>query len=487
MSGNTGGYVNDPVTGGPGASILAPGVNCCAVAEARRAALLVDADSYFDTLASAFSRAERSIVIVGWDFDARIRLRPRDGPAGPSLGEFLHSLVARKPQLEIRILVWSLAPVHAPSAPLPLVLGEEWQDHERIHLRLDTHHPIYGAHHQKIVTVDDSLAFVGGMDLTVERWDTPEHAPGNDLRREPDNTPYDAVHDVQLVADGPLARVLGGIAATRWRDATGEALPRAPSVERWPSGLRPDFADIAAGVSRTAPAHAGRPQIEEIAKLNDDLLRSARRTIYIEAQYFTGRRLRRVLEEVLVRPDPPEIIVVSTRVANGLVERFIMGANRERLLRYLRAIDRNERLHAYFPVCDGTGEHRLLIHSKLMIIDDRYLRVGSANLNNRSVGLDTECDVTLEATTEEARKTVLHARDALLAEHLGTDVDAVRSAILREGSLSAAIDSLGHQARSLSPMEVGPGATRSFPGTALLDPERQFPVVARLRRAWQRG
>ncbi len=465
----------------PPAPVLVPGRNCCGVAEARRAAVLVDAEAYYAVLDETLRRAERSIMIIGWDFDARIRLRPQDGPDAPSLGELLRILVESRPHLHVRVLVWSLAIAHAPGAALPLIRGADWQSHERIQLHLDRHHPAYAAHHQKIVIVDDSVAFVGGMDLTVERWDTSDHAPDNDLRLTPDGKRYDPVHDVQMVMDGPVVGHLCGVARARWRDATGEALPTGSAVDRWPDRLQPDFMNATVAVSRTQPAYHGQPAVEETAHLYESLLRAARTTVYIEAQYFTGRRLRRLLKDMLGRPDGPKIVVVCTRVANGLVERFIMGANRERLLRSLKAVDTYHRLHVYYPVAAGTEEPRLLIHSKVMIIDDRFLRIGSSNLNNRSVGLDTECDVTIDAQSADQREAVLRIRDTLLAEHLGVRVPALRAAVARESSLPEAIDRVAHEGRTLRPMEVTRGPTGSFPGTILLDPERPISFLGALR------
>lgn len=462
--------------------VLAPGHNCCAVAEARRAAVLIDAENYFAALDDALRGAERSVMIIGWDFDARIRLRPQDGSHSPTLGDLLRSLVEGRPQLEVRILVWSLAAIHAPGASLPLLLGAEWQKHERIHLHLDAHHPAYASHHQKIAIIDDSLAFVGGMDLTVERWDRPGHAPENHLRRCPAGARYDPVHDVQMVLDGPVVREVCNVTRARWHHATGEALPTDAAVDRWPDAVKPDFMYVPVAVSRTQPRHGEQPAVEEIARLNDDLLRAAQGTVYIEAQYFTGRRLRRLLKDMLAQADGPQIVVVCTRVANGVLERFIMGANRERLLRSLKAVDKHNRLRVYYPVAGGAEERRLLIHSKVMIVDDSFLRIGSANLNNRSIGLDTECDVTVAAQSPEQRESVRRIRDTLLAEHLRVEVSILRAALEHEGNLADAIDDLTHEDCGLRPMTATRGATRSFPGTILLDPERPLPFGEGLHR-----
>src|SRR5918997_6031104 len=167
---------------------------------------------------------------MGGFFDALIRLRPVvDDSHSPPLGELLRSLIEARPELEIRILVWSVAVVHAPGAATPLLLGAEWQDHPRIRLKLDTRHPIYAAHHQKIVCIDEALAFVGGIDLTVRRWDRPEHLPNDLARVSPEGVPYSPVHDVQMVVDGAAAKAVCALGRARWPKATGEKLQGCPA------------------------------------------------------------------------------------------------------------------------------------------------------------------------------------------------------------------------------------------------------------------
>ena len=167
------------------AAVLREGRNCWRISESSRAAVLVDGQAYFAHLHDALLHAKRSILILGWDFDGRIKL-PQDDPDCPSLGDMLRSLVERNAELHVDILVWSVAVWHAPSSPAGLLLGERWQEHPRIRLHLDTRHPIYAAHHQKIVCIDETLAFSGGMDLTVMRWDTPAHHASEPLRLDPE-------------------------------------------------------------------------------------------------------------------------------------------------------------------------------------------------------------------------------------------------------------------------------------------------------------
>ena len=169
----------------PDRPILKKGHNCWRIAPAKRAAVLIDGANYYAQLDKVIRGAQKSILIIGWDFDASIKLLPEQ-PDYPKLGDLLRSLVEERPLLEVRVLVWSVAVLHAPSAPLPLLLGAPWEDHPRTQVRLDREHPLYGAHHQKIVCVDDTVAFVGGMDLTIRRWDTTEHLADHPLRKDPD-------------------------------------------------------------------------------------------------------------------------------------------------------------------------------------------------------------------------------------------------------------------------------------------------------------
>ena len=208
--------------------------------------------------------------------------------------------------------------------------------------------------------------------------------------------------------------------------------------------------------------------------LNVDALRSARETIYLETQYLTAQSVGDVLAARLEEPDGPEIIVVVTKQSDGLVEQFAMGSNRDRLFRRLKAADRHGRFRAYYAVVprpDG-GEHPVGIHSKLMIVDDRFVRIGSSNFNNRSMGVDTECDLAIEADRAADREAIRLLRNRLLAEHLGADERALGAAIACGGSVVAAINSLECGTRRLRPcgIDVEDGADEPIPGTALLDP-----------------
>jgi phosphatidylserine/phosphatidylglycerophosphate/cardiolipin synthase-like enzyme len=157
--------------------------------------------------------------------------------------------------------------------------------------------------------------------------------------------------------------------------------------------------------------------------------------------------------------------------ATGWLERFAMGSNRERMLRRLAAADHCGRLRVYKRVVAGDREQEVALHAKLVIVDDEFLRVGSSNLNNRSLGFDTECDLAVEAADAATRTAIAAVRTELLAEHLHCSAAEVRRALEAEG-LIGAVERLNRRAGLLQRYRVDPadGAQTPLPGSALLDP-----------------
>lgn len=132
-----------------------------------------------------------------------------------------------------------------------------------------------------------------------------------------------------------------------------------------------------------------------------------------------------------------------------------MHVLRTRLVKLLCAADKGGRFHIYYPHVPGLTDGTCLdVHSKVMVVDDEWLRVGSANLCNRSMGMDTECDLTVEAGGREDVARVARAfRDGLLAEHLGVEPARVQQEIERAGTISGAIEALRTDGRSLRPLD----------------------------------
>src|SRR5262245_35323620 len=198
-------------------TLFIPGRNCYRAARARRVSLLVDGEAIFEAFVQAALRARRSIVIVGWDFHSRTELHHGlDGVPG-MLGDFLNFLAKRRRRLDIRVLTWDYPVLFAKGRELSPIYGLGWRPHRRVRLRYDDRAPVGASQHQKLVVIDGSLAFCGGLDLTRSRWDTKEHTPG-DARRinEGDEAHYAPFHDTVMAMDGEAARVLEEIVRDRW-------------------------------------------------------------------------------------------------------------------------------------------------------------------------------------------------------------------------------------------------------------------------------
>lgn len=450
--------------------------NCRSVARAQRVSLLIDGAAYFDAFMRAAQRAERSILILAWDFDSRTVLAYDErGRPRVLLGDFLNGLARRRRRLRVRVLDWDYPMIFGRERELPPLYGLSWKPHRRVHFRYDATHPLAGSHHQKIVVIDDRLAFVGGLDLTCRRWDTREHRP-DDPRRTAAGKPYPPFHDAMLALDGEAAQAVARVAWERWERATGRPLaPVATRSDPWPPSLPEDLAEVAVAVACSAPAYNGDPGAHEVEQLYLDMIARARHSIYIENQYFTARKVGEALAARLAQPDCPEIVLVTRLLSHGWLEEVTMHVLRTRLIRELQAADRNGKFNVYYPHVAGLAEGTCVdTHSKLMIVDDEWLRVGSANLSNRSMGLDTECDVAIEAGGDASvRRGILRLRDGLLAEHLDATPEEVSRAIEQTGGMAAAIRALGTESRTLKPLEDVPEWSPAVvSAVSLADPER---------------
>jgi phospholipase D1/2 len=458
--------------------ILREGHNCWKIANASRVKFLVDGAAYFSTLADTLEQAQESVLILGWDFDSRIHLKLPTDPAdaGPDLGTYLNSLVRRRPKLHVHILVWDFAMIFALERETVPFFAPGWQRHPRVHFHMDGNHPVGASHHAKIVVIDDAVAFVGGIDLAMGRWDTPRHGAKDFRRIDMSGNIPPPHHDVEVAVSGEIAAVLGDLVRQRWTSATGRRV-RAPaiSVDPWPQSLQPEILNVQVAIARTEPEFGGRPAVKEIEKLFQDSIASARRWIYIENQYLASAAVGTSLENRLRDAAGPEIVVVVSQASQGWLESATMDVLRARLVHRLRDADRQRRLRVYCPVIDGQSGSCLSVHSKLLIADDRFIRVGSANVSNRSLGLDTECDLALEASGNEGiEEAIARLRNSLLAEHLGSTAEQVSRTLAGTNSLIATIKKVRtSRTRTLELVDVSvpDWLDQMIPQSAVVDPE----------------
>lgn len=454
------------------------GRNCWRIEGAERAAFLVDADAYFKAFVAAARKAQRSILITGWDFHSRTRLLCEDERGRElELGKFLNDLVRKKRGLQIHILIWDYPMVFGLDREWAPIYGLGWKPRRRIQFRYDNTHPVGASHHQKLVVIDDAVAFCGGIDLTCKRWDTCDHAPDNALRVV-QGSPYPPFHDLAMAVDGDAAKALGDLVRERWRCATGDTLspPYVRGADPWPDSLAPSVRrDLRIAISRSAPPSGDTPGIRETEELYIDTIRSARKSIYIENQYFTADKVGEALAERLKEEDGPEIIVVLRQLSHGWLEELTMQTLRTRLIEKLRAADRHGRFRVFYPYIEGLKEGTCIdVHAKMMIVDEEVVRIGSANLANRSMGFDTECDLTIAADGRSDISAAIESlRCQLLGEHLGFEPQEVREAVREKGNLRDAIDALQKPDRTLKPLTDLPQVSETVLNMAsVADPEK---------------
>ncbi|MEX0959430.1 MAG: VTT domain-containing protein [Burkholderiales bacterium] len=470
------------------APIIQAGHNCWRTANASRAAMLVDGQEYFRAVHGAISAARHSVFILGWDIDSRLRLidEPGSDDLPAELGHFLDAVLERRRNLHVRVLSWDFAMIYALEREWLPVFRLEWNSHRRMHFLLDDKHPFGGSQHQKIVVVDDRVAFCGGMDLSKWRWDTTAHAADEPGRIDPDGKNYPPYHDVQMLVEGDAAAALGELARQRWQWASGEKVAAADSdgESPWPSHVSADFADVDVAIARTFPAYAGREEVREVERMHIDAIAAARNSIYIENQYLTSHRLVAALADRLREDDGPEVLVVLPKQTGGRLEQLTMDVLRARVLGKLTDADRHGRLRVRYPETPGLGDRCISVHSKLMVIDDRILRIGSSNLSNRSMGLDSECDLAIESGGRDGiRAAIARLRNRLLAEHLDCTPEQVETEIARTGSLLAAVERLNTGDRGLRRLEarVDEDIDRLVPDSAMIDPEKPIDADALAR------
>lgn len=467
--------------------LLSAGRNCWRVAHADRAAVIVDAAAYFRAVKDAFLKARHSIYLIGWDFDTRIKFEPEsaelDGPE--ELGPFLRWLVKQRPDLNVYVLKWDLGTLFAlgrGTTPFAL-LG--WTTSRRLHFKLDRMHPPGAAHHQKIVVVDDVLAFCGGIDMTADRWDTRDHLDEDPRRVRPSGRSYGPWHDATAAVDDGAARALGDLARERWKRATGQDLEPPPPSQAaiWPDRIEPTFRNVTLGIARTMPGDEDAEDVREIERLTLDAIGAARRTIYCESQYFASRAVADAIARRLVEKDGPEIVIVNPESADGFLEAEVMDSARARMFDRVRRADMYGRFRIYTPVTERGRP--IYVHAKILVVDDMLFRIGSSNLNNRSMGFDTECDLAIEAAPadRDLRRRIEAIADDLLAEHLGCAPSVVHKARHdMSGSLIAAIDALRGSGRTLRPFEPAPinAAEERLAESDVLDPEQPPRLVKSL-------
>ena len=425
-------------------SLLDEGAGIWKGARANRLTPLMENKAYFEALDEAIEKAEKSILVLGWQFDPRTRLDP-ESPAGQrrfEIGDRLKAMVRNRPDLSVRLLIWR--------SPLVIAASQGFYPHKAlklfnkriVELHLDGVGILGACHHQKVVIIDDKVAFVGGGDISVDRWDGEGHYSGDPRRCMPSGLIPSPRHEWMCVLDGEAARDLAALARERWKRNNGEDLPWVETEgDPWPSNVEVAFRNVRVGLSRTEPQVAGRDEVRENEALHIESIRRAKSLIYMENQYFTSTLLASAIAERLAEPDGPEVVLVSTGRSPSWFDGLTMDTARAEVLWRLEKADIHNRFSAFYPLT-SMGD-RIIVHAKMTIIDDKLMRIGSTNLNNRSMGLDTECDLSFEVDSEEERALIRQYRQHSLGHFVGVTGRQFADAEHETGSIARTIETFG--------------------------------------------
>lgn len=435
--------------------LLTAGDTCATVVTAPRSGMLIDGRDFYRALYQALPHAKKSIYMTGWQFASNVDLvrgPDADGALPAEFVAFLRELCERRPELNIYLLAWDASPVFAFERQPLQKLKFQRQGHERIHFVMDNCHPTGGSQHQKLITVDRSIAFVGGMDVCTGRWDDQGHEPNNPLRAN-GRRPYTPYHDVQAYVTGDAVDVLRVWFADRWRLASCASLPSMDApCEEISIEASIEISAPAIGLSRTWPDmdDCPLPQTRELRNLHLQAIDAAERIIYIENQYFSCDELERALIHRMERAGAPklEIAIVLPEKSAGFKERVSIGVYQAKILRVLgeTAERTGHRLGVYYAAVTGdAGDVPVFIHAKVMAVDDRFLLVSSANATNRSMSFDSELGIAWEDRVENA--SIRAARIELMREHAGLGAAEAEQVI---GPVEGLIDRLDRLALARS-------------------------------------
>lgn len=429
-----------------------------------RSGILVDARDYYRAFYETARQARRSILLLGWQFDSDVPLvRGSDLPRGVApedvtLLRFLDGLCAARPELEVRVLAWDHSLWFALEREVLQKLAFDLRTSERFFFETDATVAEYGAHHQKVAIVDGRVGFLGSNDIAQDRWDTSAHRCGDPLRVGRSGQACKPYHEVQAAVTGAAARSLVDLFVERWGDATGEHLAPeslvAPGTELLSTRVTMPMPDAAIGLYRQLPHRLGRAPVREARDLFVDSIRRAERSIYVETQYLTSEVVRDAFVERMRDRRMPklDIVMVLPQKPEALKEELAIGATQAEVVTELTAeARRNGHALGLYNVCvphgEGDGTY-VYIHSKLMIVDDVKLMIGSANLNNRSMSLDSELVAAwmADAPDAELASAIRGLRVRLLSEHLGAAAE--EAGTFDPVGLVARLDAVARSGRS---------------------------------------
>ena len=373
--------------------------------------VLIDGDQALGRLADALAGATSHIHLAGWHLTPEFRLRRE--PGFPTLKSLLADYARR---VDVRVLLWAGRPLPAfqPTRSMMREVSAQLTNGSQVRCALDARERTLHCHHEKVVVVDDEIAFVGGIDLSTlsgDRWDSNRHPPRGST----------GWHDVATRLRGPIVTDVAQHFRDRWQEIAGENLP-VPAAQ-------PSAGDVTVQLLRTVPEHTyafARRGEFSILRAYLSALRSADRLIYLENQFLWSTEIVDVLIDKLRRPPHPDfriVVVLPTRPSSGA------DTTRGQLGRLLDADNNAGRILPATVQAHADGRtDALYVHAKVGIVDDRWLTIGSANLNEHSLFNDTEVNVlTLDPALARATRLRLWAEQL---ERPESEIDGDPTAVI---------------------------------------------------------
>jgi phosphatidylserine/phosphatidylglycerophosphate/cardiolipin synthase-like enzyme len=347
---------------------------------------LVDGVPAFRRICDAVARAERRVWATIAFVDRTVAL-----PDGGTVFDLLDRAAARG--LDVRVVFWrqpSLDPCPSPGwEHFPGNAGERaWLAERASTFRARWDHLANGCHHQKSWIVEagepGEVAFVVGINL--DRMSIVDR--GHRLAE-----PEEHYHDVYVELAGPSAADVHHNFVQRWNEASERT--RADGV--WPRGALgddlpwPTVPSPPRGDSRVQIVRTMRDRERSILESYLTAIDAAREWIYVENQFFFSRPIFERMDAALRRG--VEVLVVIP--GRPLPEVFDERKRHPRLFAAFEALARHERftLAGLAWADDANVRHDVYVHSKLMIVDDAWMTVGSANLERDSLERHTEMNV----------------------------------------------------------------------------------------------
>ena len=427
--------------------------NCWQISEASYSSPLIDCANYYRALHSSICKAKKQIVIIGWDIDSRIELlhgeEAERSEAPVAIGELIKWKAEQNPELKVFMLRWDSSFAFFDQREMWAL--EVWQDKtpDNVIAILDDSIPMGGSQHQKIALIDDEVVFSGGMDVALHRWDTREHIIDDSRRTGPDGE-YGPFHDVQIVSCGPVVEHFKALACWRWNRVAEQPMPEfsgntdilSTPPESWPDNVKPCFTDVDCAIARTIPEMEDTELVQEVRQMLLDIIGKAEKFIYIENQFATREEIAQAINARMKECPDLHVVIVSSYEPKGLFESEAYWASRITFKNIIEeGIDDKRVMMTYSSIRDQQGRMAYKrIHSKVMAIDNQYLVIGSSNLSNRSMSLDTEVDLIFHGDNEENQGCIEFIRNDLLAEHTGRKVDEMPELLNNQSPVTAVME-----------------------------------------------